>query len=273
MADELKPWAVKPLEWEQPDGPEGTSWLAHGTDWCQFYIRFDVDTASYWMPGETSCEDAEEYLALDEAKAAAQADYETRIRSALYLHPSPSMGKDVDGLADLVRRLTQGCTDYDGSLVPDGAEPISTTTCGDLREAAAALSGAESSVESEIEGLVTELEVEVAQMAIELQVTRQQRDEALGKTYKKAAEEISLDIEAGYAASVRQVEALQDEARALRAELEQARKALEAANALLDDLAREIGDWECDGPDGQTIVADWIAARRIAALAQEKTND
>jgi hypothetical protein len=79
--------SVKPLEWEQPDGPEGTAWLGHGTELCQYYIRFDTETASYWMPGERpSSEDddsAEEFMALDEAKAAAQADYETRIKSAL----------------------------------------------------------------------------------------------------------------------------------------------------------------------------------------------
>ena len=85
------PVAVKPLEWEQPDGPDGTAWLGHGTDMCQYYIRFDTETASYWMPGERPLTDdddsGEEFLSIDEAKAAAQADYEQRIRSALNATP------------------------------------------------------------------------------------------------------------------------------------------------------------------------------------------
>jgi hypothetical protein len=59
---------------------------------CQYYIRFDSETASYWMPGEVPSHNddgfAEEFLALDDAKAAAQADYERRIRSALDLSPA-----------------------------------------------------------------------------------------------------------------------------------------------------------------------------------------
>jgi hypothetical protein len=98
---------VKPLEWEQPDGPEGTAWLGHGTEMCQYYIRFDTETASYWMPGERPLSDdddsAEEYLALADAKAAAQADYERRILSAL----SPPAA-DASGVAD-AQQTNCGC--------------------------------------------------------------------------------------------------------------------------------------------------------------------
>lgn len=55
------------------------------------------------------------------------------------------------------------------------------------------------------------------------------------KTYKQAAEEITLDIEAGYAASVRQVEALTD--RAERAEQRVAE--LERARDVIDDAPAE----------------------------------
>lgn len=97
-AGEQEPVAVKvkPLEWEQPDGPEGTAWIGHGTDMCQYYIRFDTETASYWLPGEpprsNDDDSGQEFLALDEAKAAAQADYERRILSAL---ASPVSTADV----------------------------------------------------------------------------------------------------------------------------------------------------------------------------------
>ncbi|CAH1656790.1 hypothetical protein CHELA1G11_11171 [Hyphomicrobiales bacterium] len=91
---------VRPLAWDQPDGPDGNAWLGHGTDMCQYYIRFDIESASYWMPGEAPTSDdddsAQEYLAIDDAKAAAQADYEQRILSALTLDSrAPAAAPDV----------------------------------------------------------------------------------------------------------------------------------------------------------------------------------
>jgi hypothetical protein len=103
-------YAVKALEWEQPDGPEGTAWLGHGTDMCQYYIRFDSKTASYWMPGERPMSEdddsGQEFFALDDAKAAAQADYEQRIRSALLEQPAtPDAYRDVIDEALVVRHI------------------------------------------------------------------------------------------------------------------------------------------------------------------------
>lgn len=85
---------VKPLIWDEPDGPEGRAWLGHGTDMCQFYIRLDADAGTYLLPGDArGDEDAEEYPTLDDAKAAAQADFEARILSALdSLSPPDGVG-------------------------------------------------------------------------------------------------------------------------------------------------------------------------------------
>lgn len=44
---------------------------------------------------------------------------------------------DVKGLCE---RLEQAATDWNGESMPDGAEPRPMVTCGDLREAATALS-------------------------------------------------------------------------------------------------------------------------------------
>jgi hypothetical protein len=83
--------AVRPLEWVQPDGPDGESYHGNVTKKCQYYIRFDSDTASYWLLDEQSMggddDFGQEFLALDDAKAAAQADYESRIRSAPVVEP------------------------------------------------------------------------------------------------------------------------------------------------------------------------------------------
>ena len=113
MSDEIaelrRVVSVRPLAWDQPDGPDGNAWLGHGTDMCQYYIRFDFESASYWMPGEAPTSDdddsAQEYLAIDDAKAVAQADYEKRILSALILASRtipPDVEVDANAIAGLV---------------------------------------------------------------------------------------------------------------------------------------------------------------------------
>ena len=52
------------------------------------------------------------------------------------------MTSKTETVADLVAELTGQRTDYDGSLMPDGAEPISAS-CGLLRIAASTLTSLE----------------------------------------------------------------------------------------------------------------------------------
>ncbi|HEU5019644.1 MAG TPA: MazG-like family protein, partial [Pseudolabrys sp.] len=53
-----EPVAVKGLRWEQPDGHGEThSWLGHGTDYCQYYIRWDSNGA-WVIPGDADEPDA-----------------------------------------------------------------------------------------------------------------------------------------------------------------------------------------------------------------------
>ncbi|MFN8681723.1 hypothetical protein ACDP63_11350 [Paracoccus sp. P2] len=75
---------VRALEWEQVDP---TAVLGHGIEPCQYYIRYEV--GFWWMPGDAEVEDAQEFDDLEAAKAAAQADYERRILSALTPAPQP----------------------------------------------------------------------------------------------------------------------------------------------------------------------------------------
>ena len=82
---------VKPLTWEQPDGPGGTAWLGHGFDQCQYYTR--LDKGEWIVPGDAHGDaECETFATIDAAKAYCQADYEARIRSALSL---PSSGGEV----------------------------------------------------------------------------------------------------------------------------------------------------------------------------------
>jgi len=85
---------VRALEWEQVDP---TAVLGHGIEPCQYYIRYEV--GFWWMPGDAEVEDAQEFDDLEAAKAAAQADYERRILSALTPAPQPE-GQIMDGWVD-----------------------------------------------------------------------------------------------------------------------------------------------------------------------------
>lgn len=94
VAGEAMPVAVNDLVWEQPDlNPSDTScWLGHGIDLCNYYIRHDG--RSWVMPGDARDDDdnAECFDTIEAAKAAAQADFEARIRSAL--HPASVTGAE-----------------------------------------------------------------------------------------------------------------------------------------------------------------------------------
>lgn len=77
--------AVKPLEWVEET--DGSGWYALFMGY-QFAIRKTSRGFRYW------CFDASYatfYPTLEAAKAAAQADYEARIRSALTVQPSPDV--------------------------------------------------------------------------------------------------------------------------------------------------------------------------------------
>lgn len=82
---------VKALEWSEPWMPEDTRWVAVGTAHCYWIDVNGPDevyvTIGYWGSGPDDRRVGGRHHSLDAAKAAAQADYEARIRSALGEHP------------------------------------------------------------------------------------------------------------------------------------------------------------------------------------------
>lgn len=80
------PVAVKPLEWRTVGKTDHVAETLFGNYEIWPHRATDIDGASVWRFGDKSGESAE---TLDAAKAAAQADYEQRIRSALIDTPRP----------------------------------------------------------------------------------------------------------------------------------------------------------------------------------------
>lgn len=104
-----EPCAVKPLEWQESDGNiSGQKVWSSGDPWV-FWIVKDSHDADYvwcenfniegWCPASPV---RGTFKSLDAAKAAAQADYEQRIRSALVTTPQPAAGWDRAALRKLV---------------------------------------------------------------------------------------------------------------------------------------------------------------------------
>ena len=78
---------------------------------------------------------------LEAAKAAAQADYEARIRSALTVQPAPAQTPDVAALIEALRRWeSYGCPDC-GSDCGSANPPVSCCIMQETRAALAALEG------------------------------------------------------------------------------------------------------------------------------------
>ena len=92
---------VKALEWEE----RGTDfWRAQGID--RVYEIVALADGRFFLTNGPRLSD---YPTLEAAKAAAQADYEARIRSALTVQPAPghapdvaALGPDVDGFGALI---------------------------------------------------------------------------------------------------------------------------------------------------------------------------
>lgn len=82
LSSQGEPVVVKPLEWHGPDFED--EYWAIGTD--KRYTIGESTDRGRWLGGVGGY-----YPAVDEAKAAAQADYEHRIRSALVAVPQPSV--------------------------------------------------------------------------------------------------------------------------------------------------------------------------------------
>jgi hypothetical protein len=82
--------AVKPLEWIEPERPDGP--VTSGN--IGLYYRLKLLSDGVWVNSAANSCGIGEHLTLDEAKAAAQADYETRIRSALL--PVAALKDEVD---------------------------------------------------------------------------------------------------------------------------------------------------------------------------------
>ncbi len=138
--------------------------------------------------------------------------------------PVPS---DIDGptgeAGDLIERARVEADSIDGRISSSEVPAMSRDDEAAmlfirdlLREAASALAACQADLSDalrrateNLERVVT-AEAKVAALAAELEKVKRERNEALEKTYKKAVEEITLDIETGYVASVREVEALTD---------------------------------------------------------------
>ena len=115
-----EPVAVKALEWRDEPVPPSREWLAASSVglYCipggqsVFFLRFrDKETLGT-------------FDTLGEAKAAAQADYETRIRSALTIPPAapvaPADGVPISVMigAEVRRRNRVGADDEKGAISP-----------------------------------------------------------------------------------------------------------------------------------------------------------
>lgn len=100
--------AVKALEWHYERVNGSDIWRGHG-----ILGRYTVVGGSWWGPEPTN--DYHNSDTDDEAKAAAQADYERRIRSALVATPpSPKLGVAVEALRPFNTNWTDdnGWTDF-----------------------------------------------------------------------------------------------------------------------------------------------------------------
>lgn len=121
--------AVKPLEWRRELGGDCFASSPVGTYCCpKFHSEWDlIRDGRHMHPKVAGVIKA--YPTLEAAKAAAQADYEKRIRSALVAHPSPSTGQDVDGLVERTIRgaavaSVDGCHGYTYEFAPSPAQHL-----------------------------------------------------------------------------------------------------------------------------------------------------
>jgi hypothetical protein len=97
--------AVRPLEWEKQN-VDGTLWCTELSVCGEYRVRHEDDRWLATSPGRL----IGIYKTCDDAKAAAQADYEARIRSALVVEPAPtaSVGAMREALAWCVSEIELG---------------------------------------------------------------------------------------------------------------------------------------------------------------------
>jgi hypothetical protein len=116
-----EPCAVKPLEWRdhRPDSFPEPAWSAHTP--FGFYNIEEVSASD--SPAYVVRLHAHHFIAdkdgLDEAKAAAQADYEQRIRSALVTTPQPAAGWDIEEIAQWLHDETGHPHSYPNHTWPE----------------------------------------------------------------------------------------------------------------------------------------------------------
>ena len=103
---------VKPLEWEPSIA--GKPWHSAKAPWGWYYAQWDEETQAWFASLELGEIEAPIILSpsdvptIDEAKAAAQADYEARILSALDPTPDPA----VQALVEAARVLRDDFGSY-----------------------------------------------------------------------------------------------------------------------------------------------------------------
>jgi hypothetical protein len=84
-----EPVAIKPLEWDKH--PDEDEWFSHDHglyDVSEYLVYKSPVSTTAWCLKVRGILLDEDFLGPDAAKAAAQSDYEARIRSALYTHPA-----------------------------------------------------------------------------------------------------------------------------------------------------------------------------------------
>lgn len=131
-AEPREPGAVKALEW-QPQPPYHVA-----------RVFGNIYAVEAWDGGATlsGVGGRRDFKTFSEAKAAAQSDYENRIRSAL--SPAP-VGVDIEEVKRVLKPFADQAETFDSpggaEFVPDSFEPaIVGHTIGDLRNARALLS-------------------------------------------------------------------------------------------------------------------------------------
>ena len=100
------PWRVRALEWEDDGGPDdepGTVWAARDPYGVAYRIEREREDGDWWRAGQWTISHASLYVCtapfdtLEEAQAAAQADFDARIRACIEPAPDPVKEAAWDG--------------------------------------------------------------------------------------------------------------------------------------------------------------------------------
>lgn len=116
-SDSSEPVAVKPLEWRLEPIPPMGEWLASSP-----VGLYCIPIGSGKLPLRFRDEKTlATFASLEEAKAAAQADYEARIHSALASPPAKEVTDEmVDRMADHIQSQDRGLTERHGDWIDNG---------------------------------------------------------------------------------------------------------------------------------------------------------